>query len=537
MTASQTVSARRPWMAAVVPLSLCAMAFLLRLHFFSGFILGDDPINFGVVQDELTRGPHFRGIVEMRWTKWLVQAAVMNVLGVSETSFFLPIWLLSSGLSVIGYGLLRRWGYAVGEAWLAGAFIATAPFEILSGTLLTNDLFMAWPLNLALFVLVRFDRRPVLQGSVVATLLWLAFYGKLSAVCAVPAVGFYYVWRGVKERDWRGGRAFAVVYLGWHGLTELFWKATLGRFFPLAIYSSPTYPVAWVDVPKLFLDYPRFLFKGSEFGTTLFGVVPYLLAALLAVKAVVSLRRSTRACPMAFDRWDVFLGAYYAVWFLLLNFFPETFHFDRYYSVTRIFRYLTPLSFPMTLHVGKMLLDLARWRSTVTRPLPSLAAVIIVPCVVLNVFGAAEATRPGRIYRRSLLGIVHEIERQCPSQVVAESWPAFFLRSVYVREACGGHIEVVDPPPETIDTAEKHERWLADHEADFPEGTFLVTGLASYVHYGCHGCGFRLRKFRERLSPRWRHVGEYGVLTYLPLPEPARLWRLTNRAEKPAAGP
>jgi len=64
----------------------------------------------------------------------------------------------------------------------------------------------------------------------------------------------------------------------------------------------------------------------------------------------------------------------------------------------------------------------------------------------------------------------------------------------------------------------------------------LLTGLGSFIHYGAHLDGFRLAWFDEPLSPRWKPVKEYGLLTYLPRPERTRLWRLHHLPEDaPAA--
>jgi hypothetical protein len=85
----------------------------------------------------------------------------------------------------------------------------------------------------------------------------------------------------------------------------------------------------------------------------------------------------------------------------------------------------------------------------------------------------------------------------------------------------------------TEHAAADYERWLRAHESELPNGTYLLTGLASFVHYGAHIDGFRLAWFQQPLSPAWKLVREYGMQSYLPRPEPARLWRL----ERPDAAP
>jgi hypothetical protein len=48
------------------------------------------------------------------------------------------------------------------------------------------------------------------------------------------------------------------------------------------------------------------------------------------------------------------------------------------------------------------------------------------------------------------------------------------------------------------------------------------------VHYGAHTQSLRLPYFDRTLDDRWELVGEYGILSFLPRPETARLWRLTK---------
>src|SRR5262249_40217329 len=75
-------------------------------------------------------------------------------------------------------------------------------------------------------------------------------------------------------------------------------------------------------------------------------------------------------------------------------------------------------------------------------------------------------------------------------------------------------------------SATEYERWLHEHEPTLPNGTFLVTGLGSFVHYGAHIDGFRLEWFKEPLGPEWKLVRQYNMLEFLPRPERATIWRL-----------
>jgi hypothetical protein len=268
------------------------------------------------------------------------------------------------------------------------------------------------------------------------------------------------------------------------------------------------------------------MFTGSfEFGTTLWGWVPHILVALLAVKLLALV---VRALPesLHFDRADGLLLAYWGSFFLLLEFFPNGFQLDAYYSVPRIFRYLAPISFPIAVHAAKVVLDVTRVR--VGRLAPGLVTTAVVaPVLALFVVQCVQATGPSAIYRENLLAVLRDIRAIRPPQLLAESILASYFRDLYL-EPDQEDTEVVINHEEHAAT--DYERWLHEHEPSLPEGTLLVTGLASFVHYGAHIDGYRLEWFKQPLGPEWKLVHEYGVLTYLPRPEPARIWRYTRPA-------
>ena len=121
-------------------------------------------------------------------------------------------------------------------------------------------------------------------------------------------------------------------------------------------------------------------------------------------------------------------------------------------------------------------------------------------------------------------GRADEVRRAAPPKLVAEAVVANRLRALHLSGTSTDVVVIAEPF-----SAPEHEAWLHAHQDELPAGTMLVTGLVSYVHYGATGQGFRLRKFTGPLDPRWQLVGDYGLLSYMPDPEPARLWRLVPR--------
>ena len=501
---------------------LFGLSLLLRLLFFQGFVLGDDAEEFLLVDHISHAGIDFQVYrhLEYRFPIWGLNLWSHRWLGATELAFFLPTVLLSASFAPLGFAWLRRLGYGVGAAFLGGLLVATAPFEIVLGTLRANDLILAWFLALGLLAFVAFDQRPIRQGVALAFALWLAFAAKLWALYALPALGIHYLVRVVRAGEWRGPTSFGLASLLLHGATAAFWKHHMGAWLPFLADYSATYPIEPSQLPAVLTAYLRILFVGSTLGTTLFGAMPALLLAVLALTLLAWLRAGRRGACL--DRASLALLVYLAAFFLLLELFPTTFRFDRFYSVPRIFRYLAPLSFPMTLLAAKLLLDLGSSGPLERRSPGAVRVAAFAALVALGLYQAAEATRPGRLYRAGLLGVVAALERSCPPELLVEQRLGTILQYAYLRPRCP-HTRV---SPYLLDRpAAEYEHWLTEHERELPEGAVLVSGIGSYVHYGCPQCGFRLEGFEQPLSQAWTPAGDIEVEGA----EAVRLWRLSRR--------
>jgi hypothetical protein len=510
---------------ALAAVALFVVAFMTRWWLRQGLVLGDDGQEFAVLLHILQNGPLLTDQLHLRFGGWIFNHLAFWLFGVSEATFLLPTMLLTSTFAIMAYAILVRWGYGGLRAFLGGLLVAVAPFELVLGSLRANDSYLELALAAGFTGLVLLEERPILQGIVLALALWFGFYVKLWVVYALPALGLYYL----LGRRWRAAAAFVVTSLVLHGATCAFWKVKLGTFVPFISAHAANYMVPLKDLGELFLKYPRLMFVGSfEFPTTLWGSVPWVLTILLAVKLVGTV---VRAMPesLRFDRNDGLLLGFWGPFFLLLEFFPNGFQLDAYYSVPRIFRYLAPISFPIALHAAKCVLDLTRLR-ILGLPSAAVATGLVAPLLALYVSQGVQANGPSSIYRKDFHAVLDDVRAIKPPALVAESLIASYFRDLYL-----------DPDEQEIQVvilseqhnAPEYERWLHAHEATLPRGTLLVTGLGSFVHYGAHIDGFRLAWFKEPLSPSWKLVREYPVLTFLSRPEPARLWRL----ERPGGDP
>ena len=521
--------AKERWQTVRHLTTLFLVALGLRLLFFQGCILGDDPNDIGAVQAVLARSVHFTVHWELRIFLWFFIALAQKVFGVSEGSLFLSTWIFSSSLSLIAYLTMTRFGYGRSQAFLAGLFVATAPYEVLIGSLHSSDLFLEWFFALAFLVLLTKMRSQILHGVLLALILWGAFYNKFWWSFFFGPVVAVYFWRKVRtDHDLKSLISCAVSTLLLHTATCVFWKTRTGMYFPFVetvnIGLIP-YVIAPADLWRTFAVYPKMLFQGSEFHTTLFGAVPYLFIGFLVIKGGLALGAGPK---VRFDAMDLWLLLFNGSLCLFINYFPCNFKFDHYYSSTRIFRYLAPISFPLALHTGKLAVDLAcAWnqrfsnRSAFVKSFPGVVFWILL--LSMNLGQAAEATRPGRAYRSAFLNGLHEIRRMKPPRVVVECWMSGFWR---MHLATSVPLIPVTSFCEPGGEARSYEAWIHDKEAIWEPGTALVTGLGSYVHYGCHHCGPLLRLFLQPLSPRWTFYKQLGLQDYLPQPEGAALWVL-----------
>ncbi len=502
--------------------ALFVLTFATRICFFSGFILGDDTQEFQLVQLALSRSLAPDDQLSFRFGVWLPNAIIQALLGTHEATFFLPTWLFSAVNPVIGYLCFRQLKYSRLEAFAGGALIGLSPFEVLIGTVRANDLFLETSLALLFYVCLSLGSRPGVQGTLAAVFFWWAFYIKLWAVFALPVIGVFFLYRALTPSGKRALFYFCAVSMLLHLCTVTCFKLVSGYFIPFTRFLPGTGPVPPSALTELFAIYPRYILFGSEHQTTLFGLVPYMLAVGVGLKAVFSL---TRRSSFALDRLDLWLILAWGSFFFLLNFCPNHFRFDRYFSAPRIFRYLTPLSFFFALHTAKCVVDLSRalFRH---RYAPAISLLI---CTAAVLPGTLEALSPGRAYGRIVFQIRNELSASCPPAFITDSHQDFLFNEIYLRQCP----ETAVLAPRKLDTADC-ESGLRAMEPELPEGSVLLTGLPFYAYHTCLHCSFRLSHFAQPLNPRWQELRSFGTQFYDPSHEPVRLWRLsTNGIQAP----
>jgi len=499
-------------------LIIILVSLVLRLIYFQGFVLGDDGFELGLMQAPHWTSSAYHNQLLIRFIAWGPNALILKLFGTHLCSFFLPTVAMSASFSALGYAYLRRIGYAPGAALAAGLFIASVPFEILLGTLRANDLIVAWCMAIALLTWLWPTRHRLAAGLLCGVWLWLAFYVKLWAYYVLPGMIVVALWQWKDPGLRRAALGFAISTAALHGVASIFWALKLGHAFPFLTYMPATYPAPRHTLADLFQQYPRMILEGSPFGTTLFGVLPWIVLITMTIKLVQHVWGNRTP---AWDKTDLWLAAWTLSFFVFLNFWTSHFRLDQYYSPARIFRYLAPLSFPLALIAAKNLIDISHaWRDD--RWTRRVMAILWVGLFSVNLVQARQATQPGRDYRQATRQALAFIQnRPSTPRVITDYWQGTFFHNVYLKQALPG-ISVESSPAYL--SATNCEAWIQTHQSAWPKETLLITGLSDYTHYGCTTCGMRLSQFNAPLDAIWTLGAELGSLPYGPSQEPARIW-------------
>jgi hypothetical protein len=503
------------WVETVLPcVGLFAVCLVVRMILECGFVMGDDMAVVAISDVQSTSFHWIREQVNLRFGVWAPYILSFRIFGDGELGFFVPSWVVSSSFASVAYLLLRRWGYSLAGALFGGLFVGLSPFEVLIGSSMANDIFLAAAFVYAFLVWQYRDEVPKLAGVLIGVLLWFGFFNKAWVIYVFPFLGLEFLRDSFRGRRLGFWVCFVVVSIVLHAAAAWSYMRQLGDPFPLLKLLPAHYPVPLTELRRVLLLYPnQILFGEPDKQTTLFGIVPYVFLIAFAAALVL---RGPRAVLLR-DRASLELLIMSVGIFLLINFVPNYYSLTEYHSAPRIFRYLTPISFFLSLYAAKLLLDLA----------PRVPAVVAALCatalLAANVAGALRATAPGRQNRRIVQDIVATVAAHCPPELVIDAWQGWFFQRLYLKHTC----------PKTV-VRGISVRWLNDEvaeqafhdaEAHVPEGSMLVTGFGSYVYYPCLACRIDLDTMKTPMSKQWELVRDIGQVTFRPDPLDVKVWR------------
>jgi 4-amino-4-deoxy-L-arabinose transferase-like glycosyltransferase len=311
-------------------------ALLVRLFLFSGDGLGDDANYFAsyyrIYHDHRLIGWDY----DYRVFFWLPILFLWHLFGITEYSWILYITLCSIGTVALTFLILREW-YGETAGVIGAALMAVNPFDVAFSTMFAVDIPMTFfmGLSLLLFIRARKKQYSALLFSLSAIALFMGFSTKMLAFFMLPVFGIFMF---LDHKNLRKYFSFWIVltilmasYLGVvYGLTGDFLahfhaQQESGGYGLLNTYRLLDYPVQMFWKPQ----YDRF-FHGFYFH----------LAGLCLILCLWHRKEALQ--PLI----------YLFVVFVLMEFLPHKYENGHFYTVQRIYRYLSPLVLPCVLFVS-----------------------------------------------------------------------------------------------------------------------------------------------------------------------------------------
>jgi hypothetical protein len=498
---------RRLWRLAWLCL---ALALPLRLAFFAGFGLGDDP-NESASLMYFARHLRLNGddFLHYRVVNVVVRGLCYRWFGVGEASLILPV--LAAALATQGAGTLLA-GELLGArgAFLASLLFLVTPYETLASTANVPDYFHAFFGTAAAWAVARGLRRGrQATMALAAVCIALGLMNRVSTVLLLPVLGLAMLATLLRWRLWLVFWATLAALIGAGCLVDRAWSGSAVGW--LVHNSGGGIDVSGV-IGTTLKAYPRYVFLRDDFGHWMFGLTGWAAAAGALVAAVRAVRGQAGRAEVAVLLAFVVFGG-------LFEFLPHRMTLHGYWSHPRIFRYLAQLA-PALYLCGAYFLDrAARWRRAVATPL----AVLVVLAGLAQTPAVSEPLRDANRDGRALLAFLRSHERLPgnPSTLLQSS----MWRNAYIRALYDGYFPVwylVDLAPSP---PERQIAFLASRTDGL-----LVTGGAWLPWYGSPDLVLSLTRLGFRVPRTWRLVWQYPGKRTPWRVEPLRVWQIRKAA-------
>ncbi len=293
----QVMIARHIWAMLLV----VAVGVALRLTYFSGYGLGDDPILRGDLAAILKSGRVLLDNISYRFPWWFPTALTCRLFGFNESGMILPVFMVATLGGVLTCLFAKMlWGPA--GAVIAALLWIVYPLDVAWSTMLTTDVFFSLFAALALMCVLRAltcsDPTQKRQcWTIAAVALWLATHSKLIGVFLVPGIALVCAlrWRRLDRTIVHLVLTAAMLA----GLTATVSYAMTGDpLFPLHAemkFQGLTGPNAFKQHPlttEAFWRYPRLLFLPDHLGDFVHSIYPALIVLFLLTSRFTGLRTS-----------------------------------------------------------------------------------------------------------------------------------------------------------------------------------------------------------------------------------------------------
>jgi 4-amino-4-deoxy-L-arabinose transferase-like glycosyltransferase len=472
----------------------------LRVAFFSGYGLGDDPNYFAAYHRIYQRGTFDpRVAYDLRFTFSYPVVWFLKAFGVQEWSFVGFVTTCSVANVLLVYAIARQ-EWDRGTALIAMTLMAVLPLEVTTATLFANDVVLATYCYAALWLYRAGCSERIGQGrrdmaAILAGVLLFAGYLTKQWGLIVGAI-FACEALARPRATWRASllclNTLATLVTLYLGAQWYFFGDPLHDFHVVRRVSY-FHPHSWPVVT----DYSKMLLLPSEYGTWFAGWYPHLLLTL----AVLFVHRLRKA-----GKWLL----YFLVELAALSAMPSHREDGHWVLlVPHIFRYLCFLSIPLVLaltaYVRELLLVGGR-----------TGVVLVGAALVLFVKQSADLSWPTRDAFGEQRRVGDYLLKRYPVERFASD-SGFFSRMANFRLG-GVHTRFVEIVGNTPEARAGQYLQLRD--------VVVITGGARLPWYGCVRCATSIGDFSP--LPSWRLVAA------LPGPqtpyrrEPLLVWRVSG---------
>jgi hypothetical protein len=501
------MASRRWWRLAW----LCvALAVPLRLAFFAGFGLGDDPnesLSLAYFAEHLRLNPD--DFLHYRVLNVVVRGLSYRWFGVTEAAFILPILAAALGTHAMGTLLAGELLGARG-AFLASVLFLATPYETLASTANVPDYFHACSGTGAAWAVargIRRDRAGLM--ALAAVLLALGFLNRVSTILLVPVFALATLATPTHRRRWLVFWAAFVALIVIGCLADRAWSGS-----PLGWFSRNSGGGLEVSgiLGRVLAVYPRYVFLRDDLGHWMFGLTGWAAAAGALVAAMRAVRGRAGAAELGvLLAFFVFGG--------LVELLPHRLRLDGYWSHPRIFRYLAQLA-PALYLCAAYALD----RAWVRQPALGVAGVAAVVAIGLwNVPAVTEPLRDANRDARALVAFLKTHERlpgEARLKIHTDYWRVDQIRARYPGFAAAWELVGVGP-----DSPSQRVAFLGR----VTDGV-VVSGGASLPWYSGPGLVVSLSALHYQPPHTWRLAWTYpGPVTPWRL-EPLRVWMMRPAA-------
>jgi 4-amino-4-deoxy-L-arabinose transferase-like glycosyltransferase len=494
-----TAAERRWWRLAWLCLLL---AVPLRLVYFAGFGLGDDP-NESISIENFARTLRLNPVdfMHYRVVNIVLRGLFYRIFSVNELAFVLPVLAFALGTHAMSLVLARDLLGPRFACFTSVLFLVT-PYETLASTANVPDYFHAFFGVAAAWAVLRGYR----QGSgrwmaLGALAVVLGLLNRLMAILLVPAFAVATV---VTLRRWRSWVSFWATLALLIGLVCLWDVRYSGQPFRWIVYNSAGtgggYDVTGI-LRVVLMIYPRYVFGLDDHGNRMFAFTGWCgaLGAALALGRLM-LRRGGTAEGFLAIAFFIFVGVF--------EFLPHKLSLTAFWSHPRIFRYLAAVA-PVFYLCGAYLLE-ALWQVRAVLGAGACAALIAA-----GVYWTPRVAEPLVDANRDGRHLIRVLGEQPKNVVVySDNW--------HITEIWGRMVPL--PPLKDVKPDSKDEK--VSFLRAIPPGALVVTGGATLPWYSGIDLIVNLSTLDFSAPPNWQLIDEYDGPRRPWRIEPLRIWRV-----------